>query len=82
MAVVCFVALAMPLFFLFSVPGSQPGVGPLSQLYSSLIVLLEEKATRFLFCAAWIGLDAALVWRLFFSRRRENDGGPLEGLGD
>jgi hypothetical protein len=81
-AVVCFIALATPLLFLFSVPGSRPGDGPISQLYSSLAELLEEKAARFLFCAVWIGIDAAFVWRLLFSKRGEDAGGPIEGLGD
>jgi hypothetical protein len=81
-AVVCFGAIAAPLLFLFAVPGADIGDGAMGGLYKSLVVLLEEKPARLLFCAAWLGLDAALVWRLFFSKRGADDSGPIEGLGD
>jgi hypothetical protein len=81
-AAVCFGTIAAPLLFLFAVPGARPGDGVMSGLYASLVVLLEEKLARFIFCAVWLGLDAALVWRLFFSKRGADDGGPIEGLGD
>jgi hypothetical protein len=80
--VVCFAVLAMPLLFLFARPGATPSDGEMSRLYSSLVGLLGEKGARFGFCAAWLALDAALTWRLFFSKDRANDSGPIEGLGD
>jgi hypothetical protein len=81
-AVVCFGVIAAPLLFLFAVPGASPGDDVMSGLYRSLVVLLEEKLARFLFCAAWLGLDTAMIWRLFFSKRGADDSGPIEGLGD
>jgi hypothetical protein len=80
--VVCFGALAAPLVFLFAVPGADLGDGAMGGLYKSLVVLLEEKPARFLFCATWLGLDAALVWRFFLSKHGADDSGPIEGLGD
>lgn len=81
-AAVCFGAIAAPLLFLFAVPGASLGDGAMSGLYRSLVVLLEEKPARFLFCAVWLGFDAAIIWRLFFSKHGADDSGPIEGLGD
>jgi hypothetical protein len=80
--VVCFRTIAAPLLFLFALPSTSPGNGVMSSLYRSLVVLLEEKLARFLFGVAWLGLDAAIVWRLFFSKGGADDSGPIEGLGD
>jgi hypothetical protein len=81
-AVVCFGFIAAPLLFLFAVPGANLDDPAMSGLYRSLVVLLEEKPARLLFCAIWLGFDAALVWRLFFSKHGADDSGPIEGLGD
>ena len=81
-ALICFGAIAAPLLFLFALPGANLGDGAMGGLYKSLVVLLEEKSARLLFFAAWIGLDAALIWRLFFSKHGADDSGPIEGLGD
>jgi len=81
-AALAFGVIAAPLLFLFAAPGSTLGDGPMSALYKSLVTLLEERSARFLFCAVWLGFDAALVWRLFFSKHRGDDSGPIEGLGD
>lgn len=81
-AVVCFGAVASPLAFLFAMPGADLGDGAMGGLYKSLVVLLEEELARFLFCATWLGLDAALVWRRFLSKHGANDSGPIDGLGD
>jgi hypothetical protein len=82
MAIVCFAALALPLLFLFAQPGAIPGTGALFDLYSPLVRLLGEKVVRFAFCAAWLGIDAALIWRFFLSKRKDIDTSPIEGLGD
>ncbi len=81
-AVICFVALAAPLLFLFARPGTSPGSDEFNQLYSSMVTLLGEWLARLVFCGVWLALDAALVWRLFLSKRKDNDVSPIEGLGD
>ena len=81
-AVVCFGALALPLLFLFARPGAVPGSGALFDLYSPVVTFIGEKAGRFVFCALWLALDAALVWRFFLSKRKDTDTSPIEGLGD
>jgi hypothetical protein len=74
--------IAAPLLFLFAAPGAELSDGAMGRLYKSLVGLLEEKPARFLFCVTWLGLDAALVWRLFFSKHGVDNSGPIEGLGD
>jgi hypothetical protein len=32
------------------------------------------------FCAAWLAMDAALIWRLFLSKHGADDHGSIEGL--
>ena len=81
-AVLCFGILAAPLVFLFARSGSTLGSEPMGQLYSSAVTLLGEWPARFVFCAIWLAADAALVWRLFLSKRKDNDVTPIEGLGD
>ena len=72
----------MPLLFLFAVPGAEIRDAAMGGLYKSLVVLIEEKPARFLFCVAWLGFDVALIWRLFFRMQGADDSGPIEGLGD
>jgi len=81
-AVVCFGVLAAPLVFLFARSGSSLSDGPMGQLYSSLVTIVGEWLARLLFCALWLVADAALVWRMFLSKRKDDDVSPIEGLGD
>jgi len=81
-AVCCFVALAMPLLFVFARSGASPGVDVFGSLYSSLVVLFGEWQARLLFCGAWLAIDAAVVSRLLLSKRKDVDASPIEGLGD
>jgi hypothetical protein len=81
-AMVCFGLIAAPLLFLFAQPGTFPSDGPLSRLYLSMVGVLGEQLARFIFCATWVSLDAALVWQFFFRQRGQDDGPPIEGLGD
>ena len=81
-AVFCFVALAVPLLFLFARPGASPGQDEFGSLYSSLVVLLGESQARLVFSGAWFALDAAVVWRLLLSKGKDVDVTPIDGLGD
>lgn len=81
-AIVCFCLLAMPLLFLFARPGAAPGNDEFSWIYSTLKKLFGEGLARLTFCGLWLALDAALVWRLLRSKRKDNDMSPIDGLGD
>jgi hypothetical protein len=82
LTVFCFMFLAAPLVFLFSRSGASLGNDSMGQLYSSAVTLLGEWLARLLFCAVWLAADAALVWRMFLSKTKDNDVTSIEGLGD
>jgi hypothetical protein len=81
-AAFCFVAIVMPLLFLFAGPGALPGTSDLRDLYVSLVTLVGERHGRVLFCSVWLAVDGALVWRLLLCKEEDDSVPPIDYLGD
>jgi hypothetical protein len=77
-----FTVFTLPIAFYYAKLSALLPAGPLSNLYQPCIVLLGEPLARLVFCGLWFAMDAALFWRVVFSKRKHEESTPIEGLAD